>query len=90
MCRAGFPGHLGAPWNQYDAVEIDFVLQMKIWAAFVLALIAVACSKPGEDKARELAPSPADAPLLGAEATTSVGSPTWGCLVPTPARAASI
>lgn len=29
MCRAGFPGHLGAPWNQFDAVEIDFVIQMK-------------------------------------------------------------
>jgi uncharacterized protein len=29
MCRAGFPGHLGAPWSMYDAVEIDFVIQMK-------------------------------------------------------------
>lgn len=29
MCRAGFPGHLGEPWSQYDAVEIDFVIQMK-------------------------------------------------------------
>ena len=29
MCRAGFPGHLGAPWNNFDAVEIDFVIQMK-------------------------------------------------------------
>lgn len=29
MCRAGFPGHLGAPWDSFDAVEIDFVLQMK-------------------------------------------------------------
>lgn len=29
MCRAGFPGHLGAPWSNFDAVEIDFVIQMK-------------------------------------------------------------
>lgn len=29
MCRAGFPGHLGEPWSNYDAVEIDFVIQMK-------------------------------------------------------------
>lgn len=29
MCRAGYPGHLGAPWDAFDAVEIDFVLQMK-------------------------------------------------------------
>lgn len=29
MCRAGFPGHLGAPWSMYDAVEIDFVVQYK-------------------------------------------------------------
>lgn len=29
MCRAGFPGHLGEPWSQYDAVEIDFVIQYR-------------------------------------------------------------
>ncbi|MEM6454125.1 MAG: alpha/beta hydrolase [Acidobacteriota bacterium] len=29
MCRSGFPGHFGAPWDSFDAVEIDFVLQMK-------------------------------------------------------------
>jgi alpha-beta hydrolase superfamily lysophospholipase len=29
MCRAGFPGHLGEPWSTFDAVEIDFVIQMK-------------------------------------------------------------
>jgi pimeloyl-ACP methyl ester carboxylesterase len=29
MCRAGFPGHLGEPWSSFDAVEIDFVIQMK-------------------------------------------------------------
>lgn len=29
MCRAGFPGHLGEPWNRFDSVEIDFVIQMK-------------------------------------------------------------
>ncbi len=29
MCRAGFPGHLGEPWSNFDAVEIDFVLQYK-------------------------------------------------------------
>lgn len=29
MCRAGFPGHLGEPWSNYDAVEIDFVIQYK-------------------------------------------------------------
>jgi pimeloyl-ACP methyl ester carboxylesterase len=29
MCRAGFPGHFGAPWSNFDAVEIDFVIQMK-------------------------------------------------------------
>lgn len=29
MCRAGFPGHLGEPWSNYDGVEIDFVIQMK-------------------------------------------------------------
>ncbi|MEQ9489082.1 MAG: alpha/beta hydrolase [Alphaproteobacteria bacterium] len=29
MCRAGFPGHLGEPWSNFDAVEIDFVIQMK-------------------------------------------------------------
>jgi len=29
MCRAGYPGHLGEPWSAFDAVEIDFVLQMK-------------------------------------------------------------
>lgn len=32
MCRAGFPGHLGAPWSAYDAVEIDFVVQQKHFA----------------------------------------------------------
>lgn len=29
MCRAGFQGHFGEPWSLFDAVEIDFVLQMK-------------------------------------------------------------
>lgn len=29
MCRAGFPGHLGEPWSAFDAVEINFVIQMK-------------------------------------------------------------
>ena len=29
MCRAGFPGHLGELWSGFDAVEIDFVLQMR-------------------------------------------------------------
>ncbi|MFO1152952.1 MAG: alpha/beta hydrolase [Rhodospirillales bacterium] len=29
MCRAGFPGHFGEPWSNFDAVEIDFVIQMK-------------------------------------------------------------
>lgn len=29
MCRSGFPGHFGAPWSNYDAVEIDFVLHYK-------------------------------------------------------------
>jgi pimeloyl-ACP methyl ester carboxylesterase len=29
MCRAGFQGHFGEPWSNFDAVEIDFVLQMK-------------------------------------------------------------
>ncbi|MEZ6196782.1 MAG: alpha/beta hydrolase [Planctomycetota bacterium] len=29
MCRAGFQGHFGAPWSTFDAVEIDFVIQMK-------------------------------------------------------------
>ena len=29
MCRAGFQGHFGEPWSNYDAVEIDFVIQMK-------------------------------------------------------------
>ncbi|MCA8978485.1 MAG: alpha/beta hydrolase [Planctomycetes bacterium] len=29
MCRSGFPGHFGPPWSGFDAVEIDFVLQMK-------------------------------------------------------------
>jgi uncharacterized protein len=29
MCRAGFPGHFGEPWSNYDAVEIDFVIQYK-------------------------------------------------------------
>ena len=29
MCRAGFPGHLGEPWSNYDAVKIDFVIQYK-------------------------------------------------------------
>jgi uncharacterized protein len=29
MCRAGFPGHLGEPWSNFDAVEIDFVIQYK-------------------------------------------------------------
>lgn len=29
MCRAGFQGHFGEPWSGYDAVEIDFVIQMK-------------------------------------------------------------
>jgi pimeloyl-ACP methyl ester carboxylesterase len=29
MCRAGFQGHFGAPWSNFDAVEIDFVIQMK-------------------------------------------------------------
>lgn len=32
MCRSGFPGHLGEPWSQFDAVEIDFVIQMKHFA----------------------------------------------------------
>lgn len=29
MCRAGFPGHFGEPWSNYDGVEIDFVIQYK-------------------------------------------------------------
>src|SRR5215831_10172816 len=29
MCRAGFPGHFGEPWSNYEAVEIDFVIQYK-------------------------------------------------------------
>lgn len=29
MCRAGFPGHFGEPWSNFEAVEIDFVLQYK-------------------------------------------------------------
>ena len=29
MCRAGFPGHFGEPWSNYEGVEIDFVLQYK-------------------------------------------------------------
>ena len=29
MCRAGFPGHFGEPWSNFDGVEIDFVLQYK-------------------------------------------------------------
>ncbi|MEN7550469.1 alpha/beta hydrolase [Rapidithrix thailandica] len=29
MCRAGFQGHLGEPWSNFEAVEIDFVIQMK-------------------------------------------------------------
>lgn len=29
MCRSGFPGHFGEPWSNFDAVEIDFVIQYK-------------------------------------------------------------
>lgn len=29
MCRAGFPGHFGEPWNGLDDVEIDFIIQYK-------------------------------------------------------------
>ena len=29
MSRAGFQGHFGEPWSSFDAVEIDFVIQMK-------------------------------------------------------------
>jgi len=29
MCRSGFPGHFGPPWSNFDAVEIDFVVQYK-------------------------------------------------------------
>src|SRR5262245_23357487 len=29
MCRAGFPGHFGVPWSNFDAVEIDFIVQYK-------------------------------------------------------------
>lgn len=29
MCRAGFPGHFGEPWSNFDSVEIDFVIQYK-------------------------------------------------------------
>jgi hypothetical protein len=29
LCRAGFPGHFGEPWSNYDNVEIDFVIQYK-------------------------------------------------------------
>lgn len=29
MCRAGFPDHSGEPWSNFDAVEIDFVIQYK-------------------------------------------------------------
>ena len=29
MCRAGFQGQFGEPWSNFDAVEIDFVIQMK-------------------------------------------------------------
>lgn len=29
MCRAGFPGHFGEPWSNYEGVEIDFVIQYK-------------------------------------------------------------
>ncbi len=40
----------------------------RLGAAFVLALIAAACSRPGEDKAGGSGPSPTDAPRVGAEA----------------------
>jgi hypothetical protein len=30
MCRAGFPGHFGEPWSNYEGVEIDFVIQSSI------------------------------------------------------------
>lgn len=29
MCRAGFPGHFGEPWSNFDDAEIDFVIQYK-------------------------------------------------------------
>ena len=29
MCRSGYPGHFGLPWADFDAVEIDFVIQYK-------------------------------------------------------------
>lgn len=29
MSRAGFQGHMGEPWSTFEAVEIDFVIQMK-------------------------------------------------------------
>lgn len=29
MSRAGFQGHMGEPWSGFEAVEIDFVIQMK-------------------------------------------------------------
>ncbi|MHC2068615.1 alpha/beta hydrolase family protein [Bremerella sp. T1] len=29
MCRSGYPGHFGEPWSNFDAVEIDFVVQYK-------------------------------------------------------------
>ncbi|ULA62970.1 MAG: Alpha/beta hydrolase [Nitrospira sp.] len=29
MCRAGFPGHFGEPWSNFEGVEIDFVIQYK-------------------------------------------------------------
>jgi len=29
MCRAGYPGHFGEPWSNFDDAEIDFVIQYK-------------------------------------------------------------
>ena len=28
-CRAGYPGHFGEPWSNFDDAEIDFVIQYK-------------------------------------------------------------
>jgi hypothetical protein len=56
MCRAGFPGHLGEPWSMFDAVEIDFVIQMRHLTDAGYNVLALRHPQPRKQRRRQRRP----------------------------------
>src|SRR5215467_11149320 len=74
MCRAGFPGHLGEPWSNFDAVEIDFVVQMKHLTDAGYNVLAYDIRNHGNSGAAVAAPPTA----ASAGSTGGSGGTAWG------------